>query len=280
MVQFVLKCRKLIKIKIKIVKIINNTMASKLSMLRGEERDNYTNYDSDSDYEEEFYDNYEPYEEDFDDTNGEDYQPPEKEEEYRPSITKQRVPKIKPFSWMNSPTKSTETSPTLAKPKTWWDKTNTVGDTNRLVNGVLNYAALLPPPQKKEVVEVKQQPKSKKQKKTKSAQPQPKPTVPSEKVKQQPQDGVPSKPTRFCLSVLKKAKCFHGKQCRFAHDYSDLKECNFGEKCKKIKVVKVNPDGTLEIENKNDAGCNFKHAKESKNSYLKRVPQQHTSPKK
>lgn len=270
-------------------------MASKLSMLRGGEdalytrecykRDNYTNhYDSDSDYEdeEEFYDNYEPYEEDFDYTNGDDYQPfdPEKEEEeYRSSITKKRVPKIKPFSWMNSPTKSTETSPTLAKPKTWWDKTNTVDETNRLVNGVLNYAALLPPPQKKEVVEVKQQPKPKKQKKSKPAQPQPK-VVPSEKVKQQPQDGAQSKPTRFCLSVLKKAKCFHGKQCRFAHDYSDLKECNFGEKCKKIKVVKVNPDGTLEIENKNDAGCNFKHAKESKNSYLKRVPQQHTSPKK
>jgi hypothetical protein len=264
-------------------------MTTKLSMLRGGDalytrecykRDNYTNhYDSDSEDEEEFYDNYEPYEEDFDYTNGEDYQsfdPEKEEEEYRSSINKKKVPKIKPFSWKNSPT----TSPTLVKPKTWWDKTNTIDDNNRFTNNkVLNYAALLPTPQKKEVVDVKQ-PKPKKQKKSKSVQPQSKPVVPSEKVKQQPQDCAPSKPTRFCLSVLKKAKCFHGKQCRFAHTYSDLKECNFGEKCKKIKVVKVNHDGTLEIENKNNAGCNFKHAKESKNSYLKRVPQQHTSPKK
>jgi hypothetical protein len=139
-----------------------------------------------------------------------------------------------------------------------------------MVNGVLNYAALLPPPTRK--IEV--QPKPKKFKKNKERK--------KEMVKNlaSPKLVVPEvqKPTRFCLSIIKKSKCFHGAQCRFAHDYSDLKECNFGVKCKKIIVVKTNADGTFELANKNEIGCNFKHGKESKNSYLKRVPQ-HTSPK-
>lgn len=269
-------------------------MASKMSMLRGRDdtldtrecykRANYTNnhYDSDSDYddEEDFYDNYEPYEEEFDYDN--EYQPfdPEKEEEeYRSSITKERIAKIKPkpYIWMNSPTKSVEKSP--AKSPSWWDKNKIIDENTRMVNGVLNYAALLPPPTKKEEVKIVEKPKAKKTKKPKNpkpAQEQPK----QEKLKPTPvQQPTENKPTRFCLSVIKKSKCFHGKLCRFAHDYSELKECNFGEKCKKISVVKTNPDGTLELNNKNEVVCNFKHAKESKASYLKRVPQQHTSPK-
>jgi hypothetical protein len=296
-------------------------MASKMSMMRGGEdsivgyvgakhhRDmsyndscynkrvanyTYTNeYESDNDYEDEddFYDHYETYEEEFDDG---EYQPfiPEEEEEITTTSPNSLFKKITPcfLKKLNSPTKSAEKSPTKTQSPTWWDKNKTIAESERMINGVLNYAALLPPPTPK--IEVVEKPPSKKTKKNKknSGNGAPKETIKKEntvekKNHKKQQLATPTilevqKPTRFCLSVIKKSKCFHGAQCRFAHDYSDLKECNFGEKCKKITVVKTNPDGTLELSNKNEVGCNFKHAKESKASYLKRVPQQHTSPKK
>lgn len=252
---------------------------------------NYTNtYESDEeDFEEEdFYNHYLPPEEDFDDG---EYQPfvPDEEEEVKkqPSFT---FKKIKLFNLNNSPTKSPEKSPKTSPTKSpsWWDKKTIEDGSKRMVNGVLNYAALLPPPTPKpEVVPSPPQPKKKKggKKGGKGVETKVKTEglVKPQGGKKQVVTGnneVVQKPTRFCLSIIKKSKCFHGAQCRFAHDYSDLKECNFGEKCKKISVVKTNPDGTLELINKNEVGCNFKHAKESKNSYLKRVPQQHTSPRK
>lgn len=256
---------------------------------------NYTNtYESDEeDFEEEdFYNHYLAPEEDFDDG---EYQPfvPDEEEEVKkqPSFT---FKKIKPFN-LNSPTKSAEKSPKTSPTKSpsWWDKKTIEDGSKRMVNGVLNYAALLPPPTPKpEVVPSPPQPKKKKggKKGGKGVETKVKTEGLVKPQSEKPQGGkkqvvtgnneVVQKPTRFCLSIIKKSKCFHGAQCRFAHDYSDLKECNFGEKCKKISVVKTNPDGTLELINKNEVGCNFKHAKESKNSYLKRVPQQHTSPRK
>lgn len=265
-------------------------MTSKMSM-RGEDSivgynkkvANYTcSYESDDDYEEEenFYDDYEPYEEDFDDG---EYQPfiPDDDNEEIKVVAKT----IKPCLLLNSPTKSAEKSPKSSPTKSpsWWDK-KTINESPRIINGVLNYAALLPPPTPKpEIVPTPPRPKKKKNKKAnkpiQTTEPKPKP---SESKPNKPVVATPEvqKPTRFCLSVLKKTKCFHGNQCRFAHNYSDLKECNFGEKCKKIKVIKTNPDGTLELANKNEVGCNFKHSKETKNSYLRRVPQQHTSPKK
>ncbi|ADO00450.1 hypothetical protein WIV_gp106 [Wiseana iridescent virus] len=272
-------------------------MALKMSMSRGEDSivgynkkvANYTNtYESDEeDFEEEdFYNHYIPAEEDFDDG---EYQPfvPEEEEQVKkqPSFT---FKKIKPFL-LNSPTKSAEKSPKTSPTKSpsWWDKKTIEDGSKRMVNGVLNYAALLPPPTPKpEVVPSPPQPKKKKGGKkggkglkTEGFQ-NPKPQAEKQQSVQKQVCEVVQKPTRFCLSIIKKSKCFHGAQCRFAHDYLDLKECNFGEKCKKISVVKTNPDGTLELINKNEVGCNFKHTKESKNSYLKRVPQQHTSPRK
>lgn len=278
-------------------------MASKMSMMRGGEDSivgynkrvaNYTNeYDSENDYEDEddFYNHYETYEEEFDDG---EYQPfnPQEEEEKTTTSPNSLFKQIKPcfLKKLNSPTKSTEKSPTKTQSPTWWDKNKTIAESERMINGVLNYAALLPPPTPK--IEVVEKPPSKKAKKNKknSGNVAPKEIAKKENsmekknLKKQPiiTPTIPEvqKPTRFCLSIIKKSKCFHGAQCRFAHDYSDLKECNFGEKCKKITVVKTNPDGTLELSNKNEAGCNFRHAKESKASYLKRVPQQHTSPKK
>ena len=289
------------KFKVKKLKIINTilNMASKMKTYGGEDSivgfnkkistANYTNnYDSeyDSEEEEDYYDNYEPYEDEFNYNDG-DYEPfvPEEEEEKKAYVSP-RFNKIKLITSLNSPTKkSVEKSPT--KSPTWWDKTETITADNRMVNGVLNYAALLPP----KVVKIEEpkseiQPKKSKKNNKKGKQ---QPTEPKVVVKPTPKSVKPredtttaevQKPTRFCLSVIKKSRCFHGKQCRFAHDYSDLKECNFGEKCKKIVVLKTNQDGTVELANKNEVTCNFRHAKESKNSYLKRVPQQHTSPKK
>lgn len=233
---------------------------------------NYTDddYNSEYDSEDDFYDHYEPEDDFFDDDD--DYQPFVPEEEEPPKL--HVSPKfIKPCLLLNSPTKSPKKSP--EKTPTWWDENKNIDDSNRIINGVLNYAALLPPPTPKTAPP--SAPKTKKNKKVKNE------SAKDHKIQEKQQPKKPDeviKPTRFCLSVIKKTKCFHGAQCRFAHDYSDLKECNFGEKCKKIIVVKTNPNGTLEMSNKNNALCNFKHAKESKNSYLKRVPQQHTSPKK
>jgi hypothetical protein len=286
-------------------------MASKMSMMRGGEdsiveynrrvyTNNYTNecdyenndYENDYEDEDDFYNHYVPYEEEFDDG---EYQPfiPEEKEEKTTTSPNSLLKKITPcfLKKLNSPTKSAEKSPTKARSPTWWDKNKTIVESERMINGVLNYAALLPPPTPK--IEVVEKPPSKKTKKNKknSGNGAPKEIIKKENSmekknhrKQQlvitPSNPEVQKPTRFCLSVIKKSKCFHGARCRFAHDYSDLKECNFGEKCKKIDVVKINPDGTLELSNKNEVGCNFRHAKESKASYLKRVPQQHTSPKK
>lgn len=230
-------------------------------------------YDYDSE-EDDFYDNYEPYEEDFDNGEYQPFLPEEEEKEHQAYVSARSIKIIKPFNWMNSPTKSGEQSPT--KPVEWWDKNTTVSETERVINGVLNYAALLPPPTPKPKQAVKQ-PKPKNSKR-KSKQPlkQQAPKEVENNVQMEPQV---YKSTRLCLSVIKKTKCFHGKKCRYAHDYSDLKECNFGERCKKIYLVKTNPDGSLELANKNGATCNFKHSKESQASYLKRVPQQNTSPK-
>jgi hypothetical protein len=262
-------------------------MASKMSMSRedsivgyNKRVANYTDIydDSDDDSENGFYNHYEPFEEEFDFNNNDgDYQPfiPEEEEkEHKSFISSSLKRSMKPFVWMNSPTKSVEKSPKI-KSQTWWDKNETIEESKRVVNGVLNYAALLPPPTRK--VEV--QPKKFKKTKKKGGKQQI--IEKKEMVKKPPSQPVAmevQKPTRFCLSIIKKSKCFHGAQCRFAHDYADLKECNFGVKCKKIVVTKTNADGTVELANKNEIGCNFKHGKESKNSYLKRIPQ-HTSPK-
>jgi Putative zinc finger protein len=219
--------------------------------------------------EDDFYDRYEPEiweEEEFD--SGE-YQPFVFEEE-DDRKTSPRV--IKPISWSKlSPPKSVEKSPT--KLSGWWDKMGKIDESKKLVNGILNYSILLPPRIEMPKREIKQ--RQKKNKAIRSTGQKPKPNV--TKLVVQPVDQ--SKPTRMCLSVLKNTKCFHKAPCRFAHDYKELKECNFGERCKKITILKKSPTGELELGNKNGEVCSFKHANESKTSYLKRVPQQTTSPK-
>lgn len=232
---------------------------------------NFTNYimydEDDSDYtdEEDFYDQYEPYEEEIFD----DYQPfiPDDEEEKKSSSI--RI--LKPCKLLNSPTKTNVAKSPIKSPS-WWEKKIVNDSSNRIINGVLNYSALLPPSTPKSKVAVSQ-PKKIKNKTCGKTNPQPKKvTITGESDIQ--------KPTRLCLSVTKKIKCFHGSKCRFAHKYSELKECNFGQNCKKVNIIKTNSDNTVELSNKNGIMCTFKHAKESQNSYLKRVPQQHTSPKK
>jgi len=282
----------------------------------------YDDIYDDSD-EEDFYDNYEPFEDvEFDDGEYVPFDPEEEEREHQAYISpsSRLIKRVKPII-LTSPSKKEEEEKTPIF--TWWDKNESVPDTQRMVNGVLNYAALLPEPipnsfgpkgiKSDDTIVVQIKKKSKKNKKNAVNAPHasnPHPTA-SRASNHKSNDGMPvrtesvknrlgvptkaretrskkqaetpsdnqMKPTRFCLSVVKKAKCFH-PQCRFAHSYSELKECNFGKKCKKITVVQSNQDGTVELDNKNGLVCVFKHATESEQSYLRRVPQQHTSPKK
>ena len=231
--------------------------------------DEHDDVDYSSD-EEDFYDNYEPFEEEsFDNGEYEAFNPEEEEKEHRAYISPRATKTIKPTRYWNSPKKDEQkkSSPT----PTWWDKSESVPETNRIINGVLNYAALLPPPAKK----TQTQSQSKKRNRKQKSKPRSEVAAPSETRRSEVQ-----KPTRFCLSVIKNAKCFHA-HCRFAHSYSELKECKFADNCNKIALLKTNQDGTVELCNKNGTACTFKHSKESKHSYLKRVPQQHlSSPKK
>ena len=239
--------------------------------------DDADSFIDDQDDQDDFYDHYEPFtNEEFND--GDDYEPfdPEAEErEYELSRIKQdRV--LKPYAWMTSPTKTPKASPT--KPPTWWDKTQTVEENARIINGVLNYGALLPPPSIKKT----NKKKNKKNPNSIRAHPQQAKTHPQQaRAPHAPtadQCALLQKPTRFCMSFVKNMKCFHGSNCRFAHQYSDLKECNFGDKCKKIEVVKTTASGVV-LKNRAENICIFKHANETKASYLARVPQQ-TSPRK
>jgi hypothetical protein len=234
----------------------------------------YSDCDSDNDFQDEDLYDYEDlhHEDDFDNGEYQPFNPEEEEKDYLSSLNNKPRKVVKPFAWMNSPVKSVEKSPKGEKSPSpsWWDiKKNPSFDR---INGALNYASLLPPPTTKLIVD------GKKKKQKKGVKPTPtngvKPTSTSISTDEQ------QKPTRLCLSVIKKSKCFHGAKCRFAHKYSELKECNFGNNCKKIVLVKTNSDGTLELNNKSEKCCNFKHAKESLNSYLKRIPQQNTSPNK
>lgn len=248
----------------------------------------YTQDEYDSEGEEnddDFYEQFDPEEDDFD--NG-DYQP--FNEDNFPVLTRKQVV-IRPINL--SPTKSAEKSP--SKSPSWWDKSATIEQSKRVIDGVLNYAALLPPSAPKPVVhppkKTKKGPKNQDKTRTEHVK------GPKSHDKKGPKNNGPQvheefekktivknsevqKPTRLCLSIVRKTKCFHGAKCRFAHDYSNLKECNFGEKCKKIIRMKTNPDGTIELANRGEVPCTFKHANESKNSYLNRIPKQHSSPRK
>jgi chemotaxis protein histidine kinase CheA len=255
---------------------------------------------SDQDDQDDFYNHYEPFtNEEFND--GDDYEsfdPEAEEREYELSRIKQdRV--LKPYAWMTSPTKTPKASPT--KPPTWWEKTQTIEENARIINGVLNYGALLPPPSIKKT----NKKKNKKNPNSTRAHPQQARVHPQQarahpqqarvhpqqarvhpqqarahpqQARAHPQQAradqcALQKPTRFCMSFVKNMKCFHGSNCKFAHQYSDLKECNFGDECKKVEVVKTTASGVV-LKNRAENICIFKHANETKASYLARVPQQ------
>jgi hypothetical protein len=245
--------------------------------------DDFSDSDVDEyDDEDAFYHNYQPEVEEFDTGEYILFDPVQEERGYMDALASRKSGTVrKPFSWLNSPEKETITRKSSENIPTWWEKTTpTISDSNRVVNGVLNYAALLPPPT-----------------------PKPKPVYSSKKNKKQVcetrsteisstrannrhvgancEGRANEQCTRLCSSIYMKNKCFRGTSCRFAHEYQDLRECNFGVRCKKIVVVKTNPDGTFEMVNKSlpdcDASterkqCNFKHFNESRDSYLKRVP--------
>lgn len=215
-----------------------------------------------------------------------DYEPfVDAEEEHKSCIFSGRTV-LKPIHWSKiSPSKSIETSP--SKTSTWWDNTQLVDESKRLVNGVINYSAILPPPTGRRPVEGTGGPRnkrevSKKKKKPGASKSEPKtrpiPSDPRTKPSLGPRQHLDEiqQPTRLCISLLKSNKqCFHKERCRFAHNYADLKECNFGERCK--KVIVVSRSETFTYHNKPEGTpCTFKHANESKASYLHRVP--HTTP--
>jgi hypothetical protein len=231
---------------------------------------------SDSD-DENYYDDYEPqslFDEDamFCD---DDYEPFVAEEEHKSCVFLGRTV-FKPIHWRKlSPSKNTETSP--SKTSTWWDNTQLVDESKRLVNGVINYSAILPPPTKREVSKIKKKKKPGAVKTESKTRPVPSSGDPRTKLPYGPQQHFDEvqQPTRLCISVLKNKQCFHKERCRFAHNYADLKECNFGERCK--KVIVVSRSETFIYHNKPEGtACTFKHANESKASYLHRVP--HTTP--
>jgi hypothetical protein len=213
----------------------------------------------DTDYEEEFeYNVIEPYHDHSVDSDEYDELDHFDDNDYMP-----KRPSNRPLGFFNiasnSPTKNspTKNSPTKNSPtKSWWDRKNTICS-DRVVGGVLNYSALLPPPEKRVV----------------SSCPDHLPPPDSS-----PTDGK-KQPVKFCAFVLKGKKCGYGEKCRFAHSYSQLKECFFNTRCKKIKIVKSNPDGTIEMINKGE-GCFFKHLNESKKSYMERVGKASYSTKK
>lgn len=253
-------------------------------------------YHSDSD-DEHYYDDYEPqslFDEDAMFCEDE-YEPFVDTSQERKSCVFSGRTILKPIDWKKlSPSKSPETKPRGPKTSTWWDSTQVVDESKRLVNGVINYSAILPPPTKREVVKVAK-------KKKKSTTTQSKVSGPEARRADAPRpscDGfgrarvgglrsgtltpegfgnVDQQPTRLCVSVLRNAKqCFHKERCRFAHDYADLKECNFGERCKKVTVVSRSSETPTSVvyHNKPEGTtCTFKHANESLASYLHRIPQ-------
>lgn len=212
---------------------------------------------TDDTFDEEKYESEE--EEDYDESLWEDvdFAQDEYESFIEEKEIKRRPKVIKPAAKINSPLKSPKVVP--PPPPSWWDKVVDVDDNVRLINGVLNYSAILPIPAPK--------PKQLKKKRV------PKPPQPPQPTRYQPTRLIPS---RLCLSVVKKTRCFHKDKCRFAHDINDLKECHYGSKCNKVKTT----SNAGEYLNVNTASiCPFKHSNETQVSYVKRVPQQ-TSPRK
>jgi hypothetical protein len=74
--------------------------------------------------------------------------------------------------------------------------------------------------------------------------------------------------TKYCTSVLENKPCFYGKNCRFAHNTSELRvnSCFFGAGCCHVwwnnGKYANNGNGTI---------CSFIHPGEDKESYCYRV---------
>jgi hypothetical protein len=77
--------------------------------------------------------------------------------------------------------------------------------------------------------------------------------------------------TAMCRSVMEGTKCPHGSRCRFAHKVSQLvrRECAFGCDCRLTK--KVAEGVYMSIPSRSGKVCQFWHAKETSESYGKRL---------
>ena len=73
--------------------------------------------------------------------------------------------------------------------------------------------------------------------------------------------------TRMCNSVDTKQPCFHGVDCKFAHDLEELvtRDCNFKDKCRFVKFK----GGKLINEGSNV--CRNKHPQEDQDNFIKRT---------
>jgi hypothetical protein len=75
--------------------------------------------------------------------------------------------------------------------------------------------------------------------------------------------------TQMCRSVKEKTKCPHKNNCRYAHTFDELvvSLCGFNEKCRGISI---NGKGQY-VNSTNGKVCCYRHPKETKDNYRKRV---------
>lgn len=184
---------------------------------------------------------------------------PEREES-----TVNRRPLIRPIQWSKINFSPKEDIQKPNKTSTWWDTARPVDA--QIVNGVINYAALLPPPS---VRPVEQKQRRKRSNTTQSKKPVNRPTNGDKK----PSGTQPSASNRafasvkMCVSVSRATKCFR-PECKFAHSFAELKECGFGNRCRKIVLTRGSPN--IYKNNPADTICAFKHPRETESNYISR----------
>ena len=82
------------------------------------------------------------------------------------------------------------------------------------------------------------------------------------------QDSKPNY-TKMCNFIIKGIECKHGKNCKFAHNFNELKlqDCKFGNSCKFI----YNKNGKIMNKNSDERICMRIHNNESREDYLIRT---------
>jgi len=131
--------------------------------------DDLSDVDDDVYDDEDAYDNYQPDVDEFDTGEYITFDPIQEERGFMNALASRKSGTVrKPFTWVNSPEKETLTRNPEKLP-TWWEKTPTISDSDRVVNGILNYAALLPPPTPKPACASTSKPKRRPKKKSSDA---------------------------------------------------------------------------------------------------------------